>query len=375
LAVTQQERLAEQHRVWEGWAQADPLWAILSDETTKGGKWDIAEFFASGERDIHALLVELAEAGIKVPRGRCLDFGCGVGRLTQALGAEFAEAHGVDISPTMVELARRYNQRGDRCHYHANVEPNLALFADDTFDLIFSTMVLQHIPPAEMATYISEFVRVLSPGGVAVFDLTADLNRVRLPEGSHLASMCLTRAVPALQVGQEFTVELMVTNTSKQSWPAGALVRAGNYWLDAASGEMRVRDDGRAPLPSAAPAGATVRVSVPITAPSAPGNYRLAFDLVEEGVAWFTQLGSAPAEQTVAVRTASWRERATSLRRRRKRDNIEEPQLTTPYSMYGMPRHDVESTVADANGRIVAVHPSECAGPEWVAYRYVVTVD
>jgi len=38
--VTDDDAMDEQHTIWEDWAQADPLWAILSDPTRKGGQED-----------------------------------------------------------------------------------------------------------------------------------------------------------------------------------------------------------------------------------------------------------------------------------------------------------------------------------------------
>jgi 2-polyprenyl-3-methyl-5-hydroxy-6-metoxy-1,4-benzoquinol methylase len=52
--------------------------------------------------------------------GRALDFGCGVGRLTQALATHYDKVDGVDISWEMINLARRHNQHGDRVKYFAN---------------------------------------------------------------------------------------------------------------------------------------------------------------------------------------------------------------------------------------------------------------
>ena len=59
--VNADQDLEEQHRIWEEWAQADPLWAILSDPTRKGGKWELSEFFASGERDVDNVMEETAQ--------------------------------------------------------------------------------------------------------------------------------------------------------------------------------------------------------------------------------------------------------------------------------------------------------------------------
>ena len=64
------------------------------------------EFFATGEAEF-AHVSRVAETlGRPGRRGRALDFGCGVGRLTRALGERFESAIGVDISAGMVEQAR-----------------------------------------------------------------------------------------------------------------------------------------------------------------------------------------------------------------------------------------------------------------------------
>ena len=88
---------------WDEWGRRDPIWAILSDH----GDRTLDEFFARGRREIDERLAHLASIGADPPRGRALDFGCGAGRLTQALCEHFAECDGVDIAPSMIELAQR----------------------------------------------------------------------------------------------------------------------------------------------------------------------------------------------------------------------------------------------------------------------------
>jgi predicted TPR repeat methyltransferase len=70
------------HSFWEQFAQTDPLWANLSHQ-----------------------LYQLRELGHDPQRQMAVDFGCGVGRLTQALGDHFERAIGIDVSPTMIRLA------------------------------------------------------------------------------------------------------------------------------------------------------------------------------------------------------------------------------------------------------------------------------
>jgi SAM-dependent methyltransferase len=166
-------------RDWDAFGKSDALWAILT-QPGKRGRWQLEEFFQTGVREIAGLFEYLDSLGVRLKRGKALDFGCGVGRLTQALSDHFEEVHGVDIAPSMIELAKRYNRHGSRCLHHVNASPSLDLFPDGTFDLVYSNITLQHIEPEYCARYLREFIRVLAPSGVLVFQLPArPINRVK----------------------------------------------------------------------------------------------------------------------------------------------------------------------------------------------------
>jgi 2-polyprenyl-3-methyl-5-hydroxy-6-metoxy-1,4-benzoquinol methylase len=156
---------------WTEFGKQDPLWAILTHEVKKGGKWDVEEFFDIGRRDVDAWLGAALAAKPKIGRARALDFGCGVGRLTQALAEHFESVVGVDIAPTMIEEAIRYNRHGDRCTYLVNDRPDLQQFFDGEFDFVFTLIVLQHMAPHYAKGYLKEFLRVLKPGGVVLFQM------------------------------------------------------------------------------------------------------------------------------------------------------------------------------------------------------------
>src|SRR5262249_21187503 len=134
-------------RNWDQFGKEDPLWAILTIPEKQGGRWDVSEFFATGEREISEALRYLAELGHAPRRLRALDFGCGVGRLTQALALHFQEVVGVDIAPSMIAAADRFNRHGQRCRYVENTLPDLSFFADGSFDFIYSVIALQHMDP------------------------------------------------------------------------------------------------------------------------------------------------------------------------------------------------------------------------------------
>jgi ubiquinone/menaquinone biosynthesis C-methylase UbiE len=165
-------------KVYEKLGDDDPLYAVLTRASRRGNRWDEEEFFAHGTAEIAAVLAWVKQRDLPLRRERALDFGCGVGRLTQALAAEFGEVVGVDIAHTMIAAAARYNRHGDRVRYLVNTVADLRLLADDEFDFVYSSKTLQHIPPVPAESYVREFVRVLRPGGLAIFQ-TRNGGRVR----------------------------------------------------------------------------------------------------------------------------------------------------------------------------------------------------
>ncbi len=156
---------------WNDLAEIDPLWAIASEPDKAFNKWDINEFFESGREYIDEALAIVQDSGITLNKGTVLDFGCGVGRLTQILAEEFDTCYGVDISPRMIKLANQFNRHGDRCKYILNPESNLSVFDDNFFDFIYTAEVLQHLPTEFTKSYLGEFIRTLKIDGALVFQI------------------------------------------------------------------------------------------------------------------------------------------------------------------------------------------------------------
>lgn len=160
------------HR-WTELGGTDPLWAALTDGAS-GGRWDVEEFLRTGRREIDAVLALLARRGVTPPMGTALDFGCGPGRLSAGLaGAGFARVLGVDISPTMLAKAREIVP-DPRCEFVLGDGPTLAGVPDGSVDLVYTCRVLQHMPPEIAHGYLREFLRVVFPDGVVVFQIPAE---------------------------------------------------------------------------------------------------------------------------------------------------------------------------------------------------------
>jgi SAM-dependent methyltransferase len=155
---------------WEVFAEEDPLWAILTDPAKKGGRWDLREFLAAGERDFTSIAVEVDSLQPPLAREAALDFGCGIGRTTFPLATRFTRVVGLDAAPSMVERARRINPDPARIEFVVSASPALP-FPNASFDFVHSHLVLQHVPPDHALGYVREFIRILRPGGAVYFVL------------------------------------------------------------------------------------------------------------------------------------------------------------------------------------------------------------
>ncbi len=164
-----QQQLEQLRRVWQALGREDPLWAVLSVPEKRHGRWDRADFFATGEDEIASELTVLAAHGAPAQCRLAIDFGSGAGRLSRALASRFEQVIGLDISSSMVAEARTLNADIGNLTFRENNAPTLRDIADGSVDLVYSCMTLQHIPAALAEGYVAEFMRVLAPGGVAAF--------------------------------------------------------------------------------------------------------------------------------------------------------------------------------------------------------------
>ena len=373
--------LAEVRRNWEEFGRTDPLWAILTDPAKRHNRWDRREFFQTGELEIECLMDYVGTLPVRLDRRAALDFGCGVGRLAQALCRYFREVDGVDIAESMVALARTYNEWGDRCRYHVNEAADLRLFAADRFDLVYSNIVLQHVEPRYSREYIREFVRVLAPGGLAIFQAPSEAGG-RSPgrpslDGLFNAVIAPPQASLAGVAGSRLEVGVRVRNASAHLWPgprtdrATYRIRLGNHWLGT-DGRVLQQDDGRIDLPGDLAPSAEVELRLIVTLPPTGGDYVLELDMVQEGVAWFKDRGSRAVTVPVQVTGASGvvlpaADPSTTGRPPR-------PAPGAPVmEMHCLPRAVVLDSVAREGGRLLDVQEYGAAGPTFVGYRYCVT--
>jgi ubiquinone/menaquinone biosynthesis C-methylase UbiE len=129
-------------------------------------------FFATGESHIETVFSWIERYFDKPELGRCMDFGCGVGRLVIPLAKRFKEVVGVDISKGMMAEAKR------NCEELGLYNVSFAESDDELsnvkgkFDLIHSYIVLQHINTKRGENIFRRMIEILNENGIGVLHIT-----------------------------------------------------------------------------------------------------------------------------------------------------------------------------------------------------------
>lgn len=161
-------------RYWTGVGASAPHWSVLTEERFRPEniEQNLDVFYAGGDWDARVLDAALARIGRRAEElPHCVDYGCGVGRITLHLAKRFGTVTGLDISAPHLDLAARaMGQAG-----HSNVALRQVTAADlmpvAQCDLWFSRIVLQHDPPPIAMHVLARAFASLAPRGVAVFQI------------------------------------------------------------------------------------------------------------------------------------------------------------------------------------------------------------
>lgn len=177
-------------RSWSHMGETDAHWSVLTNEGFHADRIEANRevFYATADEDIRRLLATLARNGLTVPRNaRCLEIGCGVGRITRRLAEICAHVIGVDVSPGHLRFAREHlDEQGVR-----NVELRQLKHIDELagvgpIDLFFTAIVLQHNPPPVIAAILDRMFARLTPGGIAYFQVPTYEKNYRFAAQSYL---------------------------------------------------------------------------------------------------------------------------------------------------------------------------------------------
>ncbi len=130
---------------------------------------------------LHALLSMLGGNG--PVKGKWLDAGCGTGILSRRLAERGCDVIGVDASPKMIEVAKRLARSGPVAHklgFHVIETIEKLDLQESTFDGIICSSVVEYLDNPAQA--ISEFARILKPGGLLLVSVPNRSSVLRLVE-------------------------------------------------------------------------------------------------------------------------------------------------------------------------------------------------
>jgi hypothetical protein len=115
-----------------------------------------------------------------------------------------------------------------------------------------------------------------------------------------------------MRPGQVEIINIKVKNNSNVFWwqrggevtertDAVYYVAAGNRWLDK-DGKLTTETEGHNGIPKNLQPGEEVEMTLQITAPKTRGEWTMDLDMVQEGVAWFSEKGSPTTKVKVIVK-------------------------------------------------------------------------
>ncbi|GAA2525707.1 class I SAM-dependent methyltransferase [Pilimelia columellifera] len=157
--------------------------------------------------------------------GPVADVGCGPGRLTGHLQRLGIDAFGIDLSPTMIDVARREHP-GLRFEVGSMTDLQIA---DGSLGGVMAWWSLIHLPDDAAATALAQFRRALRPGGqLLVGFFVGDGSRLKTEGyGGHPMNVRVFNRPPTRMAGwlrdAGFTVEAQLLLDPPDQFPGAVL--------------------------------------------------------------------------------------------------------------------------------------------------------
>ena len=122
---------------------------------------------------------------------------------------------------------------------------------------------------------------------------------------AHRATMRVLAAPEFGPAGETVTVTVAMRNIGSMTWKRQGkhAVRLGYHWRDE-EGKTIPAADYRTALPHDVAPGEWAEVQAAVALPSIPGKFNLVLDMVHEGVTWFEERKSRPAQRSIEVRSS-----------------------------------------------------------------------
>ena len=142
-------------------ATAGDIWDLLPWEKERGEAWTISAQWKKSLIDEVLLKYIRSQTAV-------LEIGPGAGRWTEILQPMARVLFTVDVSSRAIDVCKTRFPSASNILYFLTRGSHLGFILDNTIDGIWSFDVFVHINPDDTENYLSEFKRVLVPGGIAV---------------------------------------------------------------------------------------------------------------------------------------------------------------------------------------------------------------
>lgn len=165
-----------------------------------------------------AMLATFAEAARAAALGPVADIGCGTGRVTAHLASLGLDVFGIDLSPGMVEVARRSYPD---LRFGVGTMTELGI-ADGSLGGLLGWYSVIHTPPEQLPRVFAEFFRILAPGAPLLLGFHAGNERRAMRQAYGHEVDCDSYRLPPDQIAAELREAGFDVHTRLVRAPAGA---------------------------------------------------------------------------------------------------------------------------------------------------------
>jgi SAM-dependent methyltransferase len=155
---------------WEEWGRRDPYFGVITNQKFRRTELTSEareEFFESGRAHVKFVFDMIRQyINPAFQPASIVDFGCGVGRLLVHFSPATREVVGLDVSPSMLEEAKRNCDEFEVSNVQLLLSDDQLSALSGSYDLIHSFIVFQHIPPERGREIFRRILPRISAGGV-----------------------------------------------------------------------------------------------------------------------------------------------------------------------------------------------------------------
>jgi SAM-dependent methyltransferase len=161
-------------KAWEHLGENSAHFSVITnnDYLPENLETNLVDFWASGQAEAD-LAVAVLERYLSTPLDKlvCVEYGCGVGRVTMGLASHFGEIHAYDVSSNHLKHAEQQAVKESVKNITFHVCADSFLQPVERCDVFYSQIVFQHNPPPIIYHLVEKALSSLNENGIAIFQI------------------------------------------------------------------------------------------------------------------------------------------------------------------------------------------------------------